>query len=150
MSVFEIVDVEPMTALVRPATCAPADLGPVIGRLFGEITAGNPDAECIAPPCVYYTAWTPESCSIEAAIPVEDSVVAASGTEKRHFPALKAARVVHVGPYEGLAEAWNRFWGAIQSENVDAGGPCWDAYVTDPGTEPDSAKWVTELYIPLR
>ncbi|HRF60323.1 MAG TPA: GyrI-like domain-containing protein [Fimbriimonadaceae bacterium] len=150
MSAFEIVEVEPMTALVRTATCPPTDLGPVVGRLFGEITAGNPDADCIAPPCVFYTTWTPEACSIEAAIPVEDSVVAASGTEKRFFPAKRAARMVHVGPYEGLAAAWSRFWSAIQADDVDAAGACWDAYVTDPGSEPDASKWVTELYIPLR
>ena len=28
-------------------------------------------------------------------------------------------------------------------------GPCFEAYPTDPGTEPDATKWKTDVYYPV-
>jgi hypothetical protein len=29
-------------------------------------------------------------------------------------------------------------------------GPCFETYPVDPGSEPDSAKWQTDVYYPVR
>ncbi|MFN8220407.1 MAG: GyrI-like domain-containing protein [Fimbriimonadales bacterium] len=149
MGNYEIVDVPEMAALVRRATCANTQIGPAISRLYGEIMAGNPDAELEGPPCLFYLRWGPENCDIEAALPVAPTTIPAPGTELKTYPACRAVTTEHVGSYEGLAQAWMNLWSHITASKLDAVGTPWDCYVTDPGEEPDPNQWVTELYVPV-
>lgn len=139
-----------MTVLSRVARCSHGDLPATIGRLFGEIIASNPNDEAVAPPLVRYLSWAQSECEIETALPVEPDTVAGDGNRLRQLPGCSAVRLVHIGPYEGLAETWARFWSAVLAEGILCDAPAWDWYVTDPGHELDPTKWETELYIPLR
>jgi effector-binding domain-containing protein len=53
----------------------------------------------------------------------------------------------HVGPFSGLRDACARLheWAGDR-----AVGPFWESYVTNPREEPDSSRWVTEIFLPLR
>ena len=57
------------------------------------------------------------------------------------------AVLVHVGPFSGLRDACERLqeWAGER-----AAGPFWESYVTNPREEPDSSRWVTEIFLPLR
>ena len=118
--------------------------------MFGQISQSNPEAEMIGPPMIKYYDWTPPTCIVEAACPVAEGTLAGSGTELRNYPACTALSTEHVGPYDGLPQAWLELWKFAETNGVLADTPCWDTYVTDPSEEPDSSKWVTELYIPIR
>jgi effector-binding domain-containing protein len=61
----------------------------------------------------------------------------------------KYIRGTHYGPYENLNSSYEemeRFMG--DSEMVATGGPV-EVYITDPGSEPDPAKWLTYIYFPV-
>lgn len=139
-----------MACLARKATCRHEELGPVIGRLFGEIMHSNSEAVLLGPPMVRYLKWEPEMCEIEAACWVEKLTSPGPESELKEIPGCTAAMYRHVGPYEGLPAAWARFWEEFNAEGILAETPCWDAYVTNPVEEPDPLKWITELYIPVR
>lgn len=139
-----------MTCLTRRATCQHAELGPVIGRLFGEIMRTNPEAVLQGPPMVRYLRWDPSDCEVEAACWVEAGTVPGPGCGYSEFPACSAAMSEHVGPYEGLAAAWAEFWEEFNKRGILASMPCWDCYVTDPEEEANPANWITQLYIPIR
>jgi effector-binding domain-containing protein len=150
MSAIQIVDVPESFALVRRTRCRNEQLGPEIGRLYGEIMHGNPDAELAAPPCVYYTLWEPDECEIEAALPVDPASVPHPASELKTYPACRAVRYVHIGPLEQLHESWMRFWEAIRVQGHQPSGRApWDCYITDPGEVEDPSELQTELYVPL-
>lgn len=146
---FVIVEVPEYTALTRQATCSHADLGPTISQLFGEIISGNPDAELVDAACLYYLDWRADDCQIEGALPVDMGTDAGAGSTLKTYPACQALQGTYTGPYEGLADAWMQAWTYVQDNGLNASGTPWDRYVTDPGEEPDSSKWITEIYIPV-
>lgn len=150
MADFTIVEYPAFSALVKVAKCRHDELGTVIGQLYGDITAANPNTELIDAPCLFYPVWEAETCDIVAALPVAKDTVAGAGTEIRDYEGCTALQGVHTGPYTGLPQAWTAMWNYIQTNNIDASGVPWDRYVTDPGMEPDSSKWVTEIYVPIR
>jgi effector-binding domain-containing protein len=59
-------------------------------------------------------------------------------------------RLTHVGPYETLSTAHETLHKWIGENKREASGRPWEVYVTDPGSEPDNTKWVTEVYYPLK
>lgn len=150
MSTIEIVDVPESVALVRRTRCRNDQLAHEIGRLYGEIVMGNPDAELESPPCLYYISWEPEECEIEAALPVDPASVPHPASELKTYPACRAAMFVHVGPYQKLHEAWMRLWDAIRTQGLQPSGQTpWDCYVTDPAVVQNPDDFVTELYVPI-
>lgn len=149
MSQLEIIEVPEFVALVRRARCRNDQVAHEIGRLYGEIMMGNPDAELADAPCLFYTTWEPEFCEIEAALPVDRESVPHPASELKVFQRTKAAFLTHVGPYTQLHESWTRIWQLIQQQGLQpSGGAPWDRYATDPAeTSPEEA--ITELYVPV-
>ena len=145
MADYEVVDVPSFFALTKLATCSHAELGPTMGRLYGEIGAAHPEAELAAPPVCFYLSWREADCDIECGLPVE-----AGTPEAKHFPACRAVRAVHQGPYANLHEAWIRLWGNLGASGLAPEGSPWDSYVTDPEQESDASQWITEIFIPIR
>lgn len=66
------------------------------------------------------------------------------------LPGGPAAIAIHVGPYETLKATYDAVerWLATSAHHAN-GGP-WELYITDPSTEPNPGKWVTEVIQPLR
>lgn len=147
---YEIVDVPASVALVRRTRCKNQEIGREIGRLFGEIMHGNPDAELESPPCVYYLSWEPEECEIEAACPVDVMSVPHPTSELKAIAPSRAIKAIHVGPYDQLHNSWLLLWNEIRERGLQpSGSPPWDCYVTDPESVSSPDELVTELYVPL-
>lgn len=147
MREFFIADLEEIFALVRKAKCAPEQLPDTIARLYGELMEACPTVELTGAPRIYYLTWTESESEIMAALPVE------AGTypvDTMTFAACKALNTTHVGLYEGLAKAWADMWAEIAAKGMIPTGAPYDDYVVEASQEPDSAKWVTELYVPLK
>ena len=147
MSEVQLVDYPNVTLVTKSCTCSHSELGPTIGQLYKEIGEANPEMAMVGAPRIYYTVWAPESCTIQAAIPVPEDAVAGSGTVKVAYPAGTAYMSTHIGPYEGLVDAWSSLMSELSDKGLYATGLCWDDYQTDPGVEPDSSKWRTDIYI---
>lgn len=147
---LEIMDVPEAMVLAKRATCQKEELGPIISNLFAEIMNAHPDAEGIAPPCVYYIEWREQECVIEAAFVIDPATASGSPYLKK-VHGCRAVMTTHTGPYEELADAWMAFWAEVHRLGLKpAAIPPWDCYVTDPALEPDPSQWETELYIPIQ
>lgn len=144
----QIVDVEPCFCLFLAGSCRHEDLGDCISGLYSRLIDAEPEAELIEAPRVYYTNWTEEGVSIEAAFPVEPSSVTGVAATKT-YPGCKALMGIHIGPYATLHESWGYLWKAHSALNLKQIGECWDSYVTDQDEEPDQSLWITELCIPI-
>lgn len=60
-------------------------------------------------------------------------------------PAVKVARTVYIGPYEGLAGAWGKFCAWIQANGHTRREDLWGCYLVGPESSPDPADRRTEL-----
>jgi AraC family transcriptional regulator len=54
-----------------------------------------------------------------------------------------------VGPYEALEGTYAALQAWLDEVGATASGPMWEVYWSDPGAEPDPARWRTELLVPL-
>ena len=85
---------------------------------------------------------------MELAVPVATEIPATDKLTSGKIPAGKAAQYTYMGSYSDMSDTWMKFMGAVMAHHK----PRWDSYevyVTDPGEEPDTSKWVTHLVVPI-
>ena len=83
------------------------------------------------------------------AIPVATAVEIKGGSVAE-IAAGKAAVIDYYGAYEGSGEAHFAMDDYLKEFGLTAGGPVIEEYITDPMTEPDTAKWLTKIIYPLK
>ena len=76
-------------------------------------------------------------------------MAAAGRVQPSQWPAIKVARTVYNGPYEGLGEAWGEFIDWIENNGHTPAPDLWECYLVGPESSPDPADWRTELNRPL-
>lgn len=121
--------------------------GPGVGELMGTIAAQG-----IAPVGSVFTHHlkiTPDTFDFELCVQVNAPVTASGRVQPGQWPAMKVARTVYTGPYEGLHEAWSEFMHWIEAVGYRAAPDLWECYVRGPDSSPDPATWCTELNRPL-
>lgn len=97
---------------------------------------------------------------IECGVPIDDLAERTDGIIAGLLPQGRYAMLTHTGPYDELVAAngalleWIAGQGLVMDvEDTDRGdrfGCRLEIYETDPATQADSAKWVTEVAIRLR
>ena len=85
----------------------------------------------------------------EAGFPINEEV-SEDGIEMIELPGGEALTTLYVGPYEGLDDVHNQMKNWMNENSRLPSGDPWEVYVTDPTTEPDQAKWQTEVFWPLK
>ncbi|WP_129336377.1 GyrI-like domain-containing protein [Cellulomonas endophytica] len=96
---------------------------------------------------------------VPAAEGTDDPAPDAAGAAGDDRPALEvvvverpggpALTTEHVGPYDGLAAAWQRLERWRAEHAGPARGDFWEVYLTDPAGGVDPAAWRTALVLPL-
>ena len=90
-----------------------------------------------------------DTCDVEFAIPVDST---AKGTDKillNKLNATEAVVVKYYGSYNKTAAVYEAAKKFIESKNKKQAGPPREVYITDPGIEKDTAKWLTEIIFPV-
>jgi effector-binding domain-containing protein len=110
-----------------------------------------------APFIRYHCINMAEKLDVELGWPVKVAVAGNGRVRGGALPAGQYASVLYTGPYDGLMNAnrvlidWAKdagiVWDSRPSEHGDEFGGRFETYITDPGDEPDPAKWETEVAI---
>jgi effector-binding domain-containing protein len=140
-----------MTAMIH-VTTPRSEIQKVMGPGLKELQAAL-DAQGIkatGPWFTHHLKMDPKVFDFEICLPVAAPVKATGRVKPGRVPALKAARTVYHGGYEGLGSAWGEFNEWIDSHALTPAGDLWECYVAGPESGPDPAKWQTELTRPLR
>lgn len=138
------------TAVIR-ATVGLDEIGPWVGAAFGRAAAVLA-AQCLepaGPPFVRYSPQGDGRFGVEAGFPVHRPVVHEADVDRSTLPACDALVTIHVGPYDQVAEAYERIERFAAEHSLTTAPDPWEVYLTDPSTNHDPATWLTEVVVPL-
>jgi effector-binding domain-containing protein len=146
----QTIDPQPIVSIRErhPMSEIPTFLGRGFGVLFGQLgRLGIPPA---GPPFVIYHAFGPETFDAEVCVPTQRVLDGtADGVTSRELPAVTVARTLHVGPYEGLATAYEALTDWIATHGTEATGPVRERYLNGPGDGAAPADYRTEIEMPV-
>ncbi len=102
------------------------------------------------PPFAIYHKWDEknQSATMDAAIAATSTKPGNDKIQKGSTHNGDALKAVHIGGYNTEAEH-NAMYEYSKANGLQIIGSPWEVYVTDPGEEPDSTKWITEVYYPV-
>jgi effector-binding domain-containing protein len=147
----EIRELTAQPAAVEQAVTDAAGMAATVDRafpaLFGRLEELG--VRPAGPPFIRYLR-TGQRLEIQLGVPVPAELEELDETQRAHLPAGRIAVLRHTGPYQGLEDAFEQLQAWVQERGEAVAGPYWEAYVTDPRSEPDSANWITDLHLPLR
>lgn len=122
-------------------------MGPLFGEVFGyAVQTGNQPSGM---PFSRYHSMDGESVDFECGIPVNAPLEGTDRIKPGDLPGGKVVTVTHVGPYEGLGQTWSALFEWVGAQGLKPAGAPWEVYLTDPGAEPDSSKWRTQIFFPV-
>jgi effector-binding domain-containing protein len=97
----------------------------------------------------YHAADDLEAIDFEAGFIVGPGLAGAGRVQAGALPGGEVIATDHFGPYEHLPRAGEALDQWLVDNDRTAAGPNWEYCWTDPGAEPDPAKWHTEVQKPL-
>jgi effector-binding domain-containing protein len=104
-------------------------------------------------PCAVYFEWNEkdQTTDVMAAIPVQAGEEASvKGFETYTVPSSKMLHIQYYGDYEQLGKAHEAMHQMIASNNLVHYDNVIEEYITDPTQEPDTSKWLTNIYYMVR
>lgn len=149
----QVVDNINITALgVSKKAANEGELGKLLGEGYGEVgqyMGKNNLKQMGAPFAIYdsYTAGGP--IEFRAAIPVEGAPKGDNTVKPIKVSYAHALKVDYYGDYSGSGAAHEAIDKWAKANNRKIIGAPWEVYVTDPGMEKDTAKWLTEILYPV-
>ena len=139
-----------LTAII-PLTIPREEIRNVMGSGIRELMA-TISAQGIAPAGPWFThhlRMDPDIFDFEISVPVTAPVAPRGRVEAGQWPAMKVARAVYRGPYEGLGAAWGEFDAWVKANGHKPAADLWEVYVAGPESGSDPADYRTELNRPL-
>lgn len=140
----------PVLTIRRKST--PAEISRTLGQSYIEILTfiRMNNLKQTGPPFAIYHTYSDLEVDMEPGIPVEKLPVQTAGNIKASKMAKgKAVVADFYGPSEQTGKAHQEIEKWIKANNKKVMGSPWEVYVTDPGVEPDTSKWLTKIYYPI-
>lgn len=137
-------------------TCPMDEVGTSMKKSFEVLSdyTGNEELTYDRALSIYHKFdFTDPECTYTSCIPVaDDFVVTNDQFYKGKIPAIKALKVVFTGDYEHLGNGWSAAYSYLRYKKLKMNKSMdpLEVYVNDPQEEPDPAKWVTEIYLPIK
>jgi effector-binding domain-containing protein len=151
---LEVVEIPEMKVVAVVDSCSWSEIGTKMGEMFGELMTymQKTKIDQTGYPVSAYQKWDEvnQFTVFENWIPVGIEVPGKGRVQYKVVPATKAVKGVHFGSYEKtmyLYLAMDEYMADFGLEQ--AGGPR-EEYVTDPMMEPDTSKWQTNIYFPVK
>ncbi len=123
-------------------------MGPGRAELMAEVAAQGIAAT--GPWFTHHRRMDPETFDFEIGVPIATPISPAGRVQAGQWPAMKVARTIYHGSFEGLGSAWGELDAWIEAEGHERAADLWERYVAGPDASPDPATWRTELSRPLK
>jgi len=150
-SAIELRQLPEQRLLVKRTRCKQTAIAPAFERAIGSVVScvGSSGAKMTSMPYGVYLEWGATDCELAAGFKVTGNVELEGGVEWLTLAGGTHAFASHFGPYDQLKETHGAImeWCRVNGKTMT--GPCWETYPVDPGAEPDSAKWQTDVFYPV-
>lgn len=138
------------SALVVSSRASRRTIGERMGEAFGRLRdhVQSSGTQVTGPPFSIYPETPGEDFAFQVGLPVAPGTAAGEGVDVQELPGGEAAVLTYAGPYEGLAEQWQRLMSWIQAGGRAPSAPPREIYLD----EPDQAApedLLTQLVVPL-
>ena len=119
-------------------------------ELFGQ--AQKNKLEIAGMPGGLFFSWDPDNGTTDlgCAVPIAFGSKAPKGMSTFSTKPGKALHVDYYGSYEGTVAAHDAIEAHMKAKGHEMVWPCIETSVTDPTTEPDPNKWLTQVVYPLQ
>lgn len=133
-------------------TASIATIGEKLGMHYGAIMAvmQAQKLEQVGAPFAIYYSDSETNWEMDACIPVNKPGKAGDKIKAGNYGGGNMLVVSYYGPYEGSGAGHNAASEYVKANNLEVIGAPWEKYVTDPMTEKDSTKWLTEICYPVK
>jgi effector-binding domain-containing protein len=149
---FEIKQIEEQPVVAIRAETNPESIGQLMGELFPQVDAYLEEigVQPAGPGFARYFEYRPDFVDMQAGLPVSEPVTGRDRIKPDELPGGRVAVTWHVGPYDTISHAFNALHEWIHESGREEGSAPWEVYWTHPQVEPDSSKWRTEIYWPIK
>ncbi len=122
-------------------------MGPAIQEIYMVLRSqGIPP---VGPWFTHHRRRPTETFDFNVCVPVGSEVAGEGRVQGGKREAVRVARTMYQGPYEGLAGAWGEFCEWIEEKGYTPREDLWECYVVGPESGKGSGEWRTELNRPL-
>lgn len=150
---IKIAEVKSMPAISITDSVTVQEFEPFMKNSFEMLYmyALRSEAEFQGHPYTVYHHWDPAaSILMEVAIPLAEAIEGEGVIKSVMSPGGKVVRTVHWGAYEDIGPAHDAAAKYIEVLKLEMAGAPWEVYITDPTQEPDTTKWETVVYYPIK
>jgi effector-binding domain-containing protein len=120
-------------------------------KMYGDLFTAMKKAKVeTGQPLCLFPSYSETSMDMICALPVDARAKVPTKYKIEQNEGGKAVKAIHQGDYKDLIithEQINKF---MEFKKLELSGAPWEVYVTDPTLEKDTAKWVTEVYYPVK
>ncbi len=107
------------------------------------------------PPFILYHKWDEENDAVifSCCVPTNSKMISNEpGILIGQLKSFRTVKTVLKGNYDNLKSAWEATKEYIADNNLEMieAGPMLETYLTDPMSQPNPAKWITEIYIAVK
>ena len=154
--VAEITEVEPVTIAYVSGTSSQesADIGQAFSAAYGQVGSflGQHGLAPAGQPISINKSWDEAGYAFDAGMPIasapETEIPEDSPVKIGETYGGRVLRVVHTGAYDGLPATYDKIEAYLAAHGLEATGPSWDEWVSDPGDTPEE-ELITHIFHPL-
>ncbi len=129
--------------LVIPGMEMPKHMDPAIQEII-QVLAGQ-GLQPAGPMFSYHHRRPSDIFDFEIGFPVTKAIVESGRVKNSKLPAVRVARCVYQGPYEGLSNAWPALQDWVRGQKLPETGRFFERYLNNPDEVKDPKDYRTEL-----
>lgn len=132
-----------------------ADISAKIGESYQKILKTIEEKQIVKknepPVCLFYSHNKVTSKIRPGIIVPGCSVVLTNGVECVPLKAGKVLRIAYHGDYNNMESTYDAIDFYLEDNKLNKReNYTWESYITDPVAEPDTSKWITYIYVPIK
>lgn len=129
--------------LTIPGRDMPKHMDPAIQEIIKALA--DQGMQPAGPMFSYHYRRPSDTFDFEVGFPVAKAITESGRVVNSKLPAVKVARALYRGPYEGLSEAWSALQRWVRDEKLPETGRFFERYLTNPDEVTDPKDYRTEL-----
>lgn len=142
-------EIKAMDAVALRVVASMEEMATAMGNAYGKLMPIVGD-KMAGPPFAIWYKWEGETFEFDNCIPTAGPLPVSGDIKNIKTYEGRVVSVLHTGAYETTYFSWEAIGEYMAKNNLESGGSPMEVYLTDPGSEPDPNKWVTELVWPIK